>query len=153
MLCPLLKGYDFTPGSNLREQETEGGPPRQVPFFVGAWHTVNVSISLNNEDEKEYFWAFWRDKQYKPSNWLWRLALDNARLEECECRFVADSRPKEVERDGKILQLSFQLRIKPIHRDHENDRDIIEAWQNGGPAVIGTIEKVPNEWFPNATGV
>ncbi|EXE46859.1 hypothetical protein J571_1117, partial [Acinetobacter baumannii 554515] len=39
MLCPLLKGYDFTPGSNLREQETEGGPPRQVPFFVGAWHT------------------------------------------------------------------------------------------------------------------
>ncbi|EXE33351.1 hypothetical protein J571_4094, partial [Acinetobacter baumannii 554515] len=40
MLCPLLKGYDFTPGSNLREQETEGGPPRQVPFFVGAWHTI-----------------------------------------------------------------------------------------------------------------
>ncbi len=139
--------------ATICESKKQKGASKTGPFFVGAWHTVNVSISLNNEDEKDYFWAFWRDKQYKPSNWLWRLALDNARLEECECRFVADSRPKEVERDGKILQLSFQLRIKPIPRDHENDRDIIEAWQNGGPAVIGTIEKVPNEWFPNATGV
>ncbi len=52
MLCPLLKGYNFSPGSNLREQETEGGPPRQVPFFVGAWHSAEVSISLNNEMKK-----------------------------------------------------------------------------------------------------
>ncbi len=153
MICPLMKGYNFSPGSNLREQETEGGPPRQVPFFVGAWHTADVSISLNNADEKEYFWAFWRDKQRSPNNWLWTLALDNGTLEECECRFIADSKPQENERDGKILQISFQIRIKPIYRDPENDRNIIEAWQNGGPAIIGTIKKIPNEWFPAATGV
>ncbi|MBD1224935.1 hypothetical protein IC789_09160 [Acinetobacter seifertii] len=153
MLCPLLKGYNFSPGSNLREQETEGGPPRQVPFFVGAWHSAEVSISLNNEDEKEYFWAFWRDKQRNPKNWLWRLILDNEKIEECECRFIADSKPSEALRDGKILQISFQVRIKPIYRNPDNDRSIIEAWQNGGPAVIGSIKKIPNEWFPRAIGV
>lgn len=62
-------------------------------------------------------------------------------LEECECRFIADSKPREALREGKIIQISFQVRIKPIYRDAANDRNIIDAWQNGGPTVIFTIEK------------
>lgn len=153
MLCPLRSGYGFTPGNNLKEQVTEGGMPRQAPFFVGAVHTVSVSVLLKDPRARQYFWAFWRSKQVKPENWLWTLSLDHGVSEECECRFVSNSLPSESERKGEGLKVSFQILVKPLKRDPEFDRDIIESWQGNGSGNFDSIEKIPNEWFPDATGV
>ncbi|MFY0065566.1 hypothetical protein ABTP80_03385 [Acinetobacter baumannii] len=153
MLCPLQEGYSFTPGNNIREQENEGGMPRQAPFFVGAVHTVSVSVLLKDSRERQYFWAFWRSKQVKPENWKWELSLDNGIVEECECRFTSKSLPGESKRNGVVVMVSFQLLVKPLVREPDFDRDIIESWQGNGSGDFDSIEKIPNEWFPNATGV
>lgn len=153
MLCPLQEGYSFATGNNLRQQATEGGLPRQVPFFVGAVHAVSVSVLLKNANMREYFWAFWRDKQRKPENWKWQLSLDSGGLEDCECRFNADSVPAESMRNGIVIKISFQLYVKPIRRDPNNDRNIIELWQSGAGGNVDDIEKIPNVWMPDALGV
>lgn len=151
MLCPLQEGYGFTPGNNLREQATEGGMPRQVPFFIGAVHQSSVSVILKNESERQYFWAFWRTKQKKPENWLWELSLDNGVKEVCECRFTSGSLPSESLRDGRVIKISFQVYVKPVQRDPDFDRAIVEIWQSG--IAENPIEPIPNEWIPDALGV
>lgn len=152
MLDPLIEGYGFTPGNNLREQALEGGMPRQVPVFLGAVHTVNVSVVLASSAEQEYFWAFWQDKQYRPANWKWRLALDGGDLQECECRFISSSLPQESFRAPTWIKISFQVLVKPKKRDRDNDRNIIEIWQSGAGENIDDIEKIPNVWMPDALG-
>ncbi|MCR4530836.1 hypothetical protein [Acinetobacter venetianus] len=151
MLCPLQEGYGFTPGNNLREQATEGGMPRQVPFFIGAAHQSNVSVALKDERERQYFWAFWRTKQRKPDNWLWELSLDNGVKEACECRFTSNSLPSESMRDGRVIKISFQVYVKPVQRDPDLDQAIVEIWQSG--VAENPIEPIPNEWMPDALGV
>ena len=153
MLCPLQSGYSFTPGNNLREQVLEGGMPRQVPFFVGAVHTVSVSVLLRNRDERDYFWAFWRTKQRKPENWLWKLSLDNGISEECECRFLSSSLPSESLRNGVVIKVGFQIAVKPIKRDADLDRNIVNSWQFIEDGNLDSIEKIPNIWLPDALGV
>lgn len=151
MLCPLQEGYGFTPGNNLREQTNEGGMPRQVPFFIGAVHSANVSVVLRDERERQYFWAFWRTKQRKPENWLWKLSLDNGVIEECECRFISSALPAESMRNGRVIKISFQVLVKPLHRDPNFDQDIVDLWQSG--IVQNPIEPIPNVWLPDALGV
>lgn len=150
ILCPLREGYSFTAGNNLREQETEGGMPRQVPFFIGAVHRVKVTVLLKTKGARQYFWAFWRLKQRKPENWLWKLSLDNGISEECECRFISSSLPSESYRNKTVLKVTFEVLVKPIYRSEIDDRNIVNYHQGG---LSPEIEKVPNEWFPAATGV
>lgn len=151
MLCLLQQGYGFTPGNNLREQATEGGMPRQVPFFVGAVHMANVTVLLKDEKARQYFWAFWRTKQRKPENWLWELPLDNGIKEQCECRFTSKALPSESYRNGRVIKISFQIYVKPVQRDADLDRGIVEIWQSG--IAENPIEPIPNEWMPDALGV
>ncbi|MEM9994298.1 MAG: hypothetical protein AAGE79_09210 [Acinetobacter pittii] len=154
MLCPLQEGYGFEPGNNIREQENEGGMPRQVPFFVGAVHKVNVTVLLKNEEDRQYFWAFWWTKQRKPENWKWKLSLDDGRSEECECRFLSTGRPSETFRNGVLIKVGFQVAVKPRKRNADLDRNIVNVRQGlESNKVIDDIEKVPNEWLPDALGV
>ncbi|EPF6186962.1 hypothetical protein L2L79_002066 [Acinetobacter baumannii] len=154
MLEPLQESYSFTPGSNIREQENEGGPPRQSPFFVGAVHRVGVTVYLENDEDRQYFWAFWRLKQRKPENWLWNLALDEGIREDCECRFAYDVLPSESSRNGQAVKMSFQVIVKPIKRSADLDRNIVNVRQGiESMEVVDDIEKVPNEWLPDALGV
>ncbi|MDF2418028.1 hypothetical protein GWP85_10990 [Acinetobacter beijerinckii] len=152
MLCPLQSGYGFTPGNNLREQAIEGGMPRQVPFFVGAVHTVNVAVFLKDDRYRQYFWAFWRSKQRKPENWMWSLSLDNGIKEQCECRFISSSLPTESYRNGRAIKVSFQVLVQPLQRDPDQDRNIINTWQAGLIGSFDSIEKIPNVWLPDALG-
>lgn len=154
MLEPLQEGYGFIPGNNIREQENEGGPPRQTPFFVGAVHKVGVTVFLENDEDRQYFWAFWRLKQQKPENWLWNLALDEGVREDCECRFIYSVLPSESYRNGQAVKMSFQVVVKPIKRNADLDRNIVNVRQGlESNKFIDDIEKVPNEWLPDALGV
>ncbi len=151
MLCPLQEGYGFIPGNNIREQESEGGMPRQVIAFAGAVHSVTVSVLLADPRTRQYFWAFWRQNLTKI--WSWKLSLDNGVLEECECKFTSKSMPQESFRDGVAIKISFQVLVVPIERNKDHDEDIIKLWEMDVVKVYDDIEKVPNVWFPNATGV
>ncbi|MGQ0973437.1 hypothetical protein ACT4W1_00910 [Acinetobacter baumannii] len=156
MLEPLQESYSFTPGNNIREQENEGGPPRQSPFFVGAVHRVGVTVYLENDEDRQYFWAFWRLKQRKPENWLWNLALDEGEREDCECRFIYNVLPSESYRNGQAVKMSFQVLVKPIKRSAEFDQNIVNLRQgveSGETSeIVDDIEKVPNEWLADALG-
>lgn len=151
MLCPLQEGYSFTPGNNVREQALEGGMPRQVIKFLGAVHTANVSVFLEDPRARQYFWAFWRINQTR--TWKWKLSLDEGVLEDCECKFTSNSLPQESMRDGKILKVSFQVLVRPVSRNPRHDRAILDLWHITQPEAISEFEKIPNEWLPNATGV
>ncbi|WP_238796796.1 hypothetical protein [Acinetobacter pittii] len=154
MLEPLQEGYGFTPGNNVREQENEGGMPRQTPFFVGAVHKVGVTVFLENDEDRQYFWAFWYLKQMKPENWLWNLALDEGVREDCECRFIYSVLPSESSRNGQAIKMSFQVVVKPKKRNADLYRNIVNVRQGiESSEVIDDIEKVPNEWLPDALGV
>lgn len=151
-LFPVLReGYSFTLGNNLREQTVEGGEPRSVVKFVGAVHTVNVTIALKDEQEQSIFWAFWRKHQGK--RWLWELVLDNGNLEECECRFTSESIPTESNRGFEFIRISFQVIVIPIKRDPDFDEWILDRWEKNELDKVNDYEKVPNVYFPAATGV
>ncbi|TPS38642.1 hypothetical protein [Acinetobacter baumannii] len=153
MLCPLQEGYGFTPGNDIREQQNEGGMPRQAPFFIGSPHSVTVSVLLKDDEDRQYFWAFWRTKQRKPENWLWELSLDHGIVEECECRFTSGSLPGESKRNGVVVMVSFQVIVKPIKRSADLDRNIVNVRQGvESMEVVDDIEKVPNEWLADALG-
>ncbi|ENV24769.1 hypothetical protein I8P62_02145 [Acinetobacter baumannii] len=156
MLCPLQEGYGFTPGNDIREQQNEGGMPRQAPFFIGSPHSVTVSVLLKDDEDRQYFWAFWRTKQRKPENWLWELSLDHGIVEECECRFTSSSLPGESKRNGVVVMVSFQVLVKPIKRSAEFDQNIVNLRQgveSGETSeIVDDIEKVPNEWLADALG-
>jgi hypothetical protein len=149
--CALQNGYDFTVGNNVRQQQLEGGLPRQVVKFVGAAHKVTVQVSLKDGLERQLFWAFWRLNQTKL--WLWKLILDNGGLEDCICQFDADSVPTESYINGKVRRMQFSIFVKPIVRDPDFDRWLIDMWQNGKINTIQDLEKIPNVWMPAATGV
>lgn len=151
MLCALQEGYAFTPGNNLREQKIEGGMPRQVIKYVGAVHSVNVTILLENQRARQYFWAFWRQNQTK--TWMWKLVLDQGALEDCECRFTSESLPAESFHEGPIRKMTFTVLVVPIIRDANFDQEIIDMWENGLINVVNDIEKIPNVWLPDAVGV
>ncbi|MDV2468909.1 hypothetical protein QR674_07920 [Acinetobacter chinensis] len=151
MLCPLQSGYGFTPGQNLIEQSLRGGMPRQRLAFVGSVHQVTASVMCATRAERDYFWAFWRKKQRSPESWLWALQTDAYDLEEHECRFMAGSLPSEQQRNGRIVQYSFQVWVKPLHRSAELDNDIVDAWSVGlNPDVAALLERLANESMPNA---
>lgn len=151
MLCALQEGYAFTPGNNLREQKKEGGMPRQVIKYVGAVHAVNVTVLLEGQRARQYFWAFWRRNQTK--TWKWKLVLDQGAVEECECRFTSESLPSESFHEGPIRKMTFIVLVYPIARDDAFDDEIISMWENGLINTLDDIEKIPNVWLPNAVGV
>lgn len=148
---PLREGYAFIPGNNLREQKLEGGEPRSIVKFVGAVHSVNVTIALKDELEQQIFRAFWRENQGK--RWLWELVLDNGNLEECECRFTSDSLPTESNRGFEFLRISFQVLVIPIVRDPNFDKLLLDKWEKGELNDLLDYQKIPNVWMPAATGV
>lgn len=145
----LLGGYSFIVGNNLREQKTGHGMPRQIIVFVGSVHSVNATIALPDERSQQYFWAFWRQNQGR--DWLWDLPLDKGPLEECECRFTAESLPSESNRGSDFLKMSFQVLVKPIKRSAAFDAEIIRLWNQ--KYIPKEFAKVPNVYFPDATGV
>ena len=148
MLCPMKEGYSFTPGNNLREQEVKG-TTETGPLFIGAYHRVKVTVLLDKAGKRQYFWAFWRLKQRKPENWLWKLSLDNGISEECECRFISSSLPSESYRNKTVIKVTFEVLVKPVYRSETDDRNIVNYHQGG---LTPDVEKIPNEWFPAATG-
>ena len=150
-LCPLQDGYAFTAGNNVREQVLEGGMPRQVIKFIGAVHTVGVTVFLEDQRARQYFWAFWRLNQTK--RWLWRLALDDGIMEDCVCQFSASSVPNESLVAAFARKVSFTIYVVPIPRSADFDRNIVNMWNNVNPEGFFEIEKIPNEYFPDATGV
>lgn len=151
ILRPLQEGYSFTPGNNVREQKLEGGMPRQVIKFVGAVHAVTASVFLEDARARQYFWAFWRINQSKL--WYWKLGLDNGVLEDCICQFSAESVPQEGSIDGKTRKVSINLYVRPIVRNPDFDRTIVDLWQSGLINNLGDLEKIPNVWMPDALGV
>jgi hypothetical protein len=49
--------------------------------------------------------------------------------------------------------MQFSIFVKPIVRDPDFDRWLIDMWQNGKINTIQDLEKIPNVWMPAATGV
>lgn len=146
----LVDGYDFTVGNNYREQQLEGGQPRQVKKFSGAIHTVGVTVALDGQRARQYFWAFWRQNQIKQFNW--NLQIDQGEMEDCVCQFANQSVPKETFIGGHVRKVSFTVYVTPIARDPDFDQDVINSFEIENGNIEG-IEKIPNEYFPNATGV
>ena len=160
VLQPLVEGYDFNVGNNVREQQLEGGMPRQVVNRVGAVHVTGVTLLLPDNGTRQYFWAFWRKNSQRigqPSTaaprFNWNLMLDNGMMEDCICQFVGTEQPKETFIGGYASKVQFTVYVVPISRDAEYDKSIVDLW--GGVESTGFIEleKIPNEYFPNATGV
>lgn len=151
MLCPLQEGYSFTAGNNLREQQIEGGMPRQVVKFIGAVHKVGVSVFLKDPRARQYFWAFWRVNQTKI--WRWKLTLDNGGLEDCLCQFSAENVPQENFIEGDKRKVGLNIYVVPIKRDSAFDQTIVELWQAGLLNNLSDFEKIPNVWLPDAIGV
>lgn len=159
-LEPLVEGYDFNVGNNVREQKLEGGMPRQVVKRVGAIHTVGVTVLLPDDGSRQYFWAFWRENSQRigqPSTsapkFNWTLMLDNGLLENCVCQFVGSEIPKENFIGGYASKVQFTVNVVPIIRDDSFDRAIVDLWNGINPDDVIELEKIPNEYFPNATGV
>lgn len=150
MLCPLQQGYSFTPGNNLLEQKTARGMPHKITDFVGAVHSVTVSVSLDDKKRRQYFWAFWRRNQ--TTEWNWRLSLDSGVIEDCVCSFTSESLPAESLRNGVVIKVSFMVFVRPIQRDADDDRDLVELWQGGATGQKEDISKIPNEYLPDALG-
>lgn len=146
MLCPQLAGYSFTPGQNVIEQALMAGMPRQRTNFVGAVHKVASTVLCRNQDEIDYFWAFWRKQQRSPQNWLWSIKTDASTMEEHECRFMVDGIPTESDRQGNIIRYSFNLWVKPLYRSPSVDDDIVAAWQLGlNPTLTNRLEFLSNQ--------
>ena len=46
--------------------------------------------------------------------------------------------------------MTFEVLVKPVYRSETDDRNIVNYRQGG---LTPDVEKIPNEWFPAATGV
>lgn len=150
-LIALEDGYTFNAGNNVREQQLEGGMPRQVIEFVGAVHSVTATVLIQNDYARQYFWAFWRKNQTK--EFLWKLAIDNGDIEDCICRFNNQTIPSLSLIRAYVWKASITVCVKPIKRSAELDENIVNTWNNIGRGDLFEIEKIPNVYFPNATGV
>ena len=160
VLQPLVEGYDFNVGNNVREQQLEGGMPRQVVKRVGAVHVTGVTLLLPDNGTRQYFWAFWRKNSQRigqPSTaaprFNWNLMLDNGMMEDCICQFVSSEIPKENFIGGHASKVQFSVNVVPIVRNAEFDRGIVDLWNGINPDDVIGLEKIPNEYFPDATGV
>lgn len=159
-LQPLVEGYDFNVGNNVREQQLEGGMPRQVVKRVGAVHTTGVTLLLPDDGTRQYFWAFWRKNSQRigqPSTaaprFNWNLMLDNGMMEDCICQFVGTERPKESFIGGYASKVQFTVYVVPIPRSAIGDAIIVDLWQSGNLDNKELFDLIPNVWLPDATGV
>lgn len=150
-LTALEEGYGFNVGNNVREQQLEGGMPRQVIKFVGAVHSVTATVLIQNDQARQYFWAFWRKNQTK--EFLWKLAVDNGGIEECICRFNNQGIPSLSLIRAYVWKASITIYVKPIKRNSDSDESIVNLWGGIDGGDPFEIEKIPNVYFPDATGV
>ena len=149
-LCPLQEGYKPQFGNNLIEQQLSSGFARQRVGFVGSVHMVNASVLLPTKAHAQYFWAFWRKRNFSPSPFLWRLMVDDVEMTTYQCQFVPDSL-QVGSRNGKVYSVSFTVRCKPNTTDHEFDQAIIDLWLGGnGLEIANLLERLVNEDLPNA---
>lgn len=151
MLCPLQAGYAVQPADNVEEYALTPGLSIQKQVFEGAVFLVSASVLLETKKHRKYWWAFWREWQRNPLPFLWDIQTDSAELEEHVCQFVVGS-ITESQRNGIVVAMSFQVRAVPIQRDPELDKAILATWQAGQGKSASKIEKIPNKWFPEATG-
>lgn len=148
--CALADSYNFTVGNNVRQQQLEVGMPRQVIKFVGAVHQSSVSIIVDTEQKLQYFWAFWRVNQTKAFNW--KLIIDNGVLEDVVCRFNNDQAPELNPLGGFVWRITFNIYVTPKKRNPSFDQDLVNLFDGGGNESL-ELEKIPNIYFPDATGV
>lgn len=150
-LKALVEGYTFAVGNNVRMQQLEGGMPRKVIKFIGAVHNVTATVFLDGDDARQYFWAFFYQNETRAFKWV--LATDDGDLRECECQFNNDSIPSLQIVGGYLWKATVNVYVKPIKRNKERDAEIVSLW--GGLSQNGRfeIEKIPNVYFPDATGV
>lgn len=150
-LCALQDGYNFVAGNNVRQQYLEGGMPRKVIKFVGAVHRVGVQVTCQDEFARQYFWAFYYQNQTR--EFIWTLSLDNGDLEECVCTFDCEETPVETLIGIHARRMSFTVFVRPKPRDENLDRDVITLFDGTEGNASFEIEKIPNVYFPDATGV
>lgn len=150
-LPALQESYTFTVGNNVREQQLEGGMPRNVIKFIGAVHQVTGVVIIDSELMLQYFWAFWRQNQTK--EFQWQLITDNGNLETVTCRFNNQQVPNPQLIGGFCWKIQITVYVKSIHRDKDFDDQIIDIWENTDGSNLFEIEKIPNVWLPDAVGV
>ena len=150
-LCAEQESYSFGVGNNVREQQLEGGMPRNVIAFLGAVLRVNATVMLDGDGAYQYFWAFWRQNQTR--EWQWKLIIDQGNLEDVTCRFNNQEVPQPVLLGHNVWKITFTVYVKPIIRSKDTDENIINMWNGATPQGRFEIEKIPNEYFPEAIGV
>jgi hypothetical protein len=150
-LNALVAGYAFNVGNNVRQQVLEGGMPRQVIKFLGAVHSVNAQVLLPDERTRQYFWAFWRVNQTR--KFYWELSIDNGINEVVVCQFDAETVPAETEIHAIVRKVSFTVFVEPITRNADDDQAVVDIFNGVPDGDVTGIEKIPNIWLPDATGV
>ena len=147
----LQEGYNFQVGNNVRMQQIEGGRPRKVRKFIGAVHNVTATLLLKNDIDRQYFWAFWRKNQL--TKFYWDLAIDQGGVERCVCEFNNDQIPQLQLIGAYVWKATISVIVTPIIRNADSDETVVNAYGGGGNKGLFEIEKIPNVYFPDATGV
>lgn len=150
-LKALVEGYSFAVGNNVRMQQLEGGMPRKVIKFVGAIHNVTATVLLDGDMARQYFWAFFYQNETK--EFKWTLATDDGGVQECICQFNNDQIPSLQIVGGYVWKATVNIFVKPVRRNKDFDESLVSLWN--GTTLDGRfeIEKIPNVYFPDATGV
>ena len=150
-LKALEESYNFQVGNNVRMQQLEGGRPRKVRKFIGAVHNVTATVLLENDEARQYFWAFWRLNELQ--QFKWTLAIDQGGVEECICEFNNDQIPQLQLIGAYVWKATVNVFVKPIPRSKDTDETVVNAYNGAGNRGLFEIEKIPNVYFPDAVGV
>ena len=150
-LPALQEGYSFRVGNNVREQVLEGGFPRNLIKYIGAVHQVTATVIIENDLYRQYFWAFYRKNQTREFKWL--LEVDDGTIQECTCRFNNQTIPNVEIIGAYVWRATLDVYVKPIIHNADFDAEIVNLFNNTDGKNMFEIEKIPNVYFPDATGV
>lgn len=150
-LKALEESYNFQVGNNVRMQQLEGGRPRKVRKFIGAVHNVTATVLLENDEARQYFWAFWRLNELQ--QFKWTLAIDQGGVEDCICEFNNDQTPQLQLIGAYVWKATINVFVAPIARSKDTDENVVASYSGAGNGGLFEIEKIPNVYFPEATGI
>lgn len=149
VLLPLRDGYSPSIGRGLLTSDSEIGYPRQRRAFVNAPQRAQMTYRCR-ASQLDYLLVF--DRVYR-GQWFLSQQQIGTEVRWHECLILGDEiNPQPI--SYNLWDVGLSMIIKPIPRDVEMDKAIIEIYNMTGgdtDAYFNALEKLVNEDLPNAT--
>ena len=149
VLLPLRDGYSPSVSRGLLTSDSEIGYPRQRKAFVNAPQRAQMTYRVR-ASQLDYLLAF--DNTYS-GRWFLSQQQIGADVAWHECLILDDEiSPQPIGYD--LWDVSLSMIIKPLPRDVEIDKAIIEIYNMTGgetDTYFNMLEKLVNQDLPNAT--